>query len=129
MLALMAAAAVELARALRLTAAGLLRGNRGQGVEAGGLRDVRRRCRSLARLLLGGGGARAQGDREGERRDGQSTPAHGAPRAASRRVSGLCCAAGSPIGGGSRCLMIVWQRAHSMFFPATWKSWMKGVSV
>ncbi len=128
MLALMAAAAVELARALWLTAARLLRGNRGQGVEAGGLRDVRRRCRSLARPLLRGGGARAQGDRESERRDGQGTPAHGAPRAASRGASGLC-AAGSPIGGGSRCLMTVWQRPHSMFFPATWKSWMKGVSV
>jgi hypothetical protein len=125
MLALVAATAVELARALRLGPARFL-GRRRERVEARGLSRTRRR--RLPRSLLRGG-ARSSGGHDAERDDGECQPSHEALRVASRGASDPRSAFGSPIGGGSRCLMAVWQRPHSMFLPATWKSWTKAASV
>jgi hypothetical protein len=125
MLALMTAPAVELARALRLGAARLLRRRR-ERVKARSLSRMRRR--RLPRPLLRSG-ARSGGGHDAERDDGEGQPSHEEPRVANRGASGPRSAFGSPIGGGSRCLMAVWQRPHSMFLPATWKSWTKAASV
>ncbi len=120
MLALMTPAAVELARALPLPVRFFRRGR--QRVQA------RDRDRHLSPPLLGAGArARSGHDREGD--DGETERPHEEPRVASRGASDPRSAFGSPIGGGSRCLMAVWQRPHSMFLPATWKSWTKAVSV
>ena len=121
-----AAAAVELSHALRRPAARLLRGIGRQRMQLRALSEAWRP--GVAGPLLRDGGSPAEPGRDAEREEGQSAAPHGRPRSASLGAPGSPSAFGSPTGGGRRCLMAVWQRPHSMFLPATWKSWMKAVS-
>ncbi len=109
MLLLVAVPALELSRPV-----GLRRLRRHLGPErGGGVRSGRALGESGHR------GADERHAREEEQPDGAPHVRGAAP--GSRAV-------GRPIGGGSRCLTSVWQRMQSMLCPATWKSWMNGVS-
>lgn len=122
MLALVAAEALELARPVRRHGrADLLRRGRGGGQGESGMRW------RLGTTRSGGEGERAREPEE----DGPRPPHGLAPDPSTESLASgpsAAWAAGMPIGGGSLCWISVWQRAHSMLWPATWKSWMKGVS-
>ncbi len=126
MLVEVAVAAVELARALPLP--GKL--SRRERRETGVLPDPGRGAGGRSGAPLPGRGDRYDPGQHKDGGDERNAAAHwpslatdDSPPSPSRAVLG------KPMGGGSLCLMGVWQRAHSMFFPATWKSWTKAVSV